>query len=76
MSFDLGNAAETGCEKPAAEYQEIMKRLDGLAVAVNQITDDQRPEAVASAVEFVLEGLHLNRKLNCQRTPMGYLYNK
>jgi magnesium chelatase subunit I len=76
LAFDLGNAAETGCEKPASEYQEMMKRLDGLTGAVQQINDDQRPEAVASAVEFVLEGLHLNRKLNCQRTPMGYLYNR
>lgn len=76
MSFDLGNAAETGCEKQAAEYPEMMKRLDGLSAAVHKLTDDQSPEVVASAVEFVLEGLHLNRKLNCQRTPVGYLYNK
>ncbi|PKB57593.1 MAG: magnesium chelatase [SAR202 cluster bacterium Casp-Chloro-G3] len=75
-SFDLGNAAETGCEKRAAEYPEMTKRLDGLSAAVHKLTDDQRPEVVASAVEFVLEGLHLNRKLNCQRTPVGYLYNR
>ena len=76
LSFDLGNSAETGSEKHAAEYPEMVKSLDGLSAAVQKITDDQRPEVVASAVEFVLEGLHLNRKLNCQRTPMGYLYNR
>jgi len=54
----------------------MVKSLDGLSAAVQKLTDDQRPEVVASAVEFVLEGLHLNRKLNCQRTPMGYLYNR
>ena len=76
LSFDLGNSAETGSEKHAAEYPEMVKSLDGLSAAVQKLTDDQRPEVVASAVEFVLEGLHLNRKLNCQRTPMGYLYNR
>jgi hypothetical protein len=40
------------------------------------LTEDQRPEVVAAAVEFVLEGLHLNRRLNCDRTPVGYVYRR
>jgi hypothetical protein len=40
------------------------------------LTDDQRPEVLASAIEFVLEGLHLNRRLNCERSPEGYLYRR
>ena len=75
-SFDLGNSAETGSEKRAAEYLDLVKKLDGLSAAVGKLTEDERPEVVASAAEFVLEGLHLNRKLNCERTPMGYLYNR
>ena len=73
-SFDLGNTAETGSEARATQYPIIVQKLDGLAPAVRQITDDQRPEVVASAVEFILEGLHLNRRLNCERTPVGYRY--
>ena len=75
-SFDLGNVAETGSEKPAAEYLEMLKKVDGLAGPVERLTEDKRPEVVASAAEFVLEGLHLNRRLNCERTPTGYRYQR
>jgi len=75
-SFDLGNVAETGSEKPAAEYLEMLKKVDGLAGPVEQLTEDKRPEVIASAAEFVLEGLHLNRRLNCEKTPTGYRYQR
>ena len=75
-AFDLGNSAETGSEKRSTEYLDLVKKLDGLSAAVSKLTEDKRPEVVASAAEFVLEGLHLNRKLNCERTAMGYLYNR
>ena len=72
MSFDLGNAVETGSDVPAASYASALTNVDGLAPVVSRLTgDDQRPEVQASAVEFVLEGLHLNRRLNCARTPAG-----
>ena len=44
--------------------------------AVARLTEDPRPELQASATEFVLEGLHLNRRLNCERTPRGYSYRR
>ena len=73
-AFDFGEVAETGSEKRASEYPALVLQVDGLAGAVAQLTDDQRPEVVASAAEFVLEGLHLSRRLNCERTPVGYRY--
>ena len=75
-SFDLGQSAETGSEKPAAEYPALVSQVDGLSEAVERLTSDQRPEVIASAVEFVLEGLHLNRRLNCERTDTGYVYRR
>lgn len=75
-AFDLGNAAETGSEVPASDYPAIVQKVDGLSAAVRKLTDDQRPEMVASAVEFILEGLHLNRRLNCERTPVGQRYSR
>ena len=75
-SFDLGQTAETGSEKPAAEYPAMVGQVDGLSEAVERLTSDQRPEVIASAVEFVLEGLHLNRRLNCERTETGYVYRR
>ncbi len=75
-SFDLGNSAETGSELRSSQYRGLLESLDGLQGAVVRLTEDTRPEVVASAVEFVLEGLHLNRKINCDRTTTGYLYNR
>ncbi len=71
-AFDLGNAVETGNDVPAAAYVDSLSRIAGLPAAVESLTQgDRRPEVIASAVEFVLEGLHLNRRLNCARTPGG-----
>ncbi len=75
-AFDLGETAETGSDRRASEYPTLAARIDGMAEAVAKLTDDARPEAVASAVEFILEGLHLNRRLNCERTPAGALYHR
>ena len=75
-AFDLGEAVEIGSEKRAAEYPAVLAKVDGMAAAVKKLTDDQRPEVVASAVEFVLEGLHLNRRLNCERTEAGSIYRR
>ena len=75
-AFDLGNQAETGSDKPAADYMDLVKNIDGLAQAVKKLTDDKRPEAQASAVEFILEGLHLSRKLNCDRSGEAAVYKR
>ena len=72
MAFDLGNAVETGSDVPSASYGSALENIEGLRNTVAFLTgDDQRPEVQASAVEFVLEGLYLNRRLNCARTPAG-----
>ena len=72
MAFDLGNAVETGSDVPSASYTSSLNNISGLSSIVAMLTgDDPRPEVQASAVEFVLEGLHLNRRLNCARTPAG-----
>ena len=75
-AFDLGGRAETGSDKPAADYPPLAAEITGLAAAAARLTDDPRPAVVASAVEFVLEGLHLNRRLNCERTAAGYRYGR
>ncbi len=75
-AFDLGQEAQIGSEKPASEYPALLESIDGLSEAVKRLTDDRRPEVLASAVEFVLEGLHLNRRLNCERTEGGYVYRR
>ncbi len=77
MSFDLGQTALTGSEQPAAGYPEIVASIDGMTGAVSKLTDgDRRPEVIAAAAEFVLEGLHLSRRLNCDRSGDSYRYTR
>ena len=77
MAFDLGQVAQTGSDRPSREYPELVSSIDGLQGAVLKLTEgDQRPEAVAAAAEFVLEGLHLSRRLNCDRSGDGYRYSR
>ncbi len=75
-AFDLGKKAETGSEKRASDYPALLKEIPELSPAVKKLTEDDRPEVIASAIEFVLEGLHLNRRLNCDRTDNGYVYRR
>jgi magnesium chelatase subunit I len=49
---------------PAMDYVHQLSHLDGVADAIRKLDVGGNPAAVASAVEFVLEGLHLNRRLN------------
>ncbi len=76
-SFDLGETALTGSDRPSADYPRLLTSIDGLADPVAMLTEgDQRPEVIAAAVEFVLEGLHLSRRLNCDRSDDGYRYSR
>ncbi len=62
--FDSGEAVNVGDDVPSAEYLEVLTRFPALRGAVASLTSSETPAAVASAVELVLEGLHLSRRLN------------
>jgi magnesium chelatase subunit I len=59
-----------------------MREVPDLADAVRSlgtfdVTDGaEEPAVVASAVEFLLEGLHLSRRLNKDRVPGGTVYHR
>jgi len=40
------------------------------------VDDSERPEAIASAVEFILEGLHVNKRLNKTRMEGKTVYRR
>ena len=61
--FDGGEMLEVGEAMPAAAYEKAMPAAD-LAPALKRLGLPDRPEARASALEFILEGLHLNKRLN------------
>jgi len=63
-AFDDGRVVHTGEDLPAAQYSDMLGSVDGLREALSDLEVGESPAAVASAVEFVLEGLHLSKRLN------------
>jgi magnesium chelatase subunit I len=64
LAFDNGLTVDASEMMPAHDYVHQLSHLDGVADAVALLDVGGNPAAVASAVEFILEGLHLNRRLN------------
>jgi len=63
-SFKSGLVAEASDLAPSQSYLLLLGRVQGLERAVGRLKVGEQPAAIASAVEFVLEGLHLNKRLN------------
>jgi magnesium chelatase subunit I len=67
-SFENGMTIDVSDSIPSMEYAQQAFRIDGLKTAVAKLGAQGNPAMIASATEFILEGLHLNRKLNKDRT--------
>jgi magnesium chelatase subunit I len=67
-SFENGMTIDVADNMPSLEYAQQAFRINGLKAAVSKLGAQGNPALIASATEFVLEGLHLNRKLNKDRT--------
>ena len=65
--FKSGLVAEASDMAPSESYLPLLSRVDGLQRAVGRLKVGEQPAAIASAVEFVLEGLHLNKRLNTEK---------
>ncbi|HJP41628.1 MAG TPA: magnesium chelatase [Dehalococcoidia bacterium] len=61
--FKEGAAAEVGEMVPASDYAGIVETIETFPEAVAKV-GAETPGEVAAAVEFILEGLHLNKRLN------------
>jgi magnesium chelatase subunit I len=66
-AFERGVTIETGELVPAARYERALAEIPGLAAAVARLARGASPAVAAAGVEFVLEGLHLQRRLNKDR---------
>jgi magnesium chelatase subunit I len=66
IAFDEGVVAHTGDDLAAADEAALVDTIPALRDAVRELADDDDDSvaSVASAVEFVLEGLHLSKRLN------------
>jgi magnesium chelatase subunit I len=65
--FKSGLSVEVGDMMPSSNYERIVKQVDGMSAQVAKIEPKPSAAVTASVVEFVLEGLHLNKRLNKDR---------
>jgi magnesium chelatase subunit I len=81
-AFEDGFIVEAGERTPSREYVTWLREVPGMDDAVAglgtfDVTDGaEEPAVVASAVEFLLEGLHLARRLNKERVIGGTIYHR
>jgi len=64
LAFDEGTVVHTGDDVASSAYVEVLGRMPVLQGPVLALAGSETPAAVASATEFVLEGLHLAKRLN------------
>ncbi len=72
--FKAGYAAEVSDMTPSADYTKLLNDTEGLEAAIEKLGAKGSPPVQASAVEFVLEGLHLNKRLNKDKVGGRYQY--
>ena len=74
-AFEGGVIVHTGEDVTSAQLVGLLESVAALRPIVNVFTGgDESPAVVASAVEFVLEGLHLSKRLNKDSTGTSATY--
>ena len=64
LAFDEGTVVHAGDDLASGDYVTTLSQLPSLQGPVLALAGTETPAAVASALEFVLEGLHLSKRLN------------
>ena len=62
--FGLGGSLEVSDTMPTAAYSQKTQEVTGLMKLLERLGCSKSPALAASGLEFILEGLHLNKKLN------------
>ena len=64
-AFDEGAIAHTGSDIASADLAHMMAEIPSLRAPVLELTGgNESPAVVASAIEFILDSLHLNKRIN------------
>ncbi len=64
QNFAAGESLEVSDSMPTAAYTQKMSSIAGITKALERLNGSKSSAMTASALEFILEGLHLNKKLN------------
>ena len=70
-SFDQGWKVEVSAAMASREYLAGLDEISGLREAALRLAGGDSPARLASAIEFLLEGLHLSNRLNKQARETG-----
>jgi magnesium chelatase subunit I len=62
--FERGLSVQVGDDMSSMEYVNQLSKVGGLSKAIDKLNGRGNPASIASSIEFILEGLHLNRRLN------------
>ncbi len=73
--FEEGLVIETGADVQSDSYTSKLPQLANLQEMVERIEPSDDPASIASAIELILEGLHLNRRLNRDQSGGTYVYS-
>jgi magnesium chelatase subunit I len=74
-AFNEETVVHAGDDLPASAYANTLAELPALAAPVLKLTGgSEDPGVVASAVEFLLEGLHLTKRLNKEAAGSRAIY--
>ncbi|HZT52921.1 MAG TPA: hypothetical protein VE995_00905, partial [Gaiellaceae bacterium] len=63
-AFDEAKVVHAGDDLPSSAYADMLAEVPALRAPVMALAGGESPGAIASAAEFVLEGLHLTKRLN------------
>ena len=63
-SLNDGLVISTGAELPDSDYMKAIESVPELRPILERLVDSSEDSILASGLEFILEGLHLNRLVN------------
>jgi len=75
-AFDQGWNVEVSAAMASDDYLEGLDEIPGLRDAAAALAGAGSSAAMAAAIEFILEGLHLSNRLNKRETAHGLRYQK
>jgi len=75
-AFQDGWQVEVGSAMPSSDYLEGLDQIPGLREAAAKISGSSSDAAMASAIEFLLEGLHLRNQLAKSAGESGPRYER
>jgi magnesium chelatase subunit I len=74
--FQEGWWVEVSDDLPAQRYVAILSTVKGMKQGIGRLNVGESPGEMASAIELILEGLHLSNKLNKDVVDGKVIYNE